>query len=250
MVSFTTLLQPSKGFRYGIDSFLLARFAEFRPGETVCDLGAGSGILGLLALKRGQVARVLSVEVQVDVMVMARQNALAMGCGETMEFWEGDWRDLAAQKRRPRFDLVISNPPYRKSETCRPSPRPERNLARQEVLGGLDDLVKSAVALLKPTGRFCVMYPPIRLEELLQAFQRWGLKARRMVAIHPYLDRPATQVLVEAVRSPHRELRIDPPLVVYRDAEHYQPEIEAYVGPKRRKDLGSLLEVSGVIDRV
>ncbi len=235
IVSFTTLLQPTKGFRYGIDSFLLARFAQFRPGETVCDLGAGSGILGLLALKRGGVAKVLSVEVQSEVMALARKNALALGCGERMEFWEGDWRDLAEQKKRPRVDLVMSNPPYRKSETCRPSPRAERNLARQEVLGGLDDLVKSAVALLKVTGRFCVMYPPIRLEELFQSFQRWGLKAQRMVAVHPYVDRPASQILVEAVRSPHRELRIEAPVVVYRDPEHYHAEIEAYVGPKCRK---------------
>lgn len=50
--NFPKLHQPKKGYRYGIDSFLLARFAKVHSNEVLCDLGAGVGILGFLALTR------------------------------------------------------------------------------------------------------------------------------------------------------------------------------------------------------
>jgi tRNA1(Val) A37 N6-methylase TrmN6 len=40
--------------------------------------------------------------------------------------------------------------------------------------------------------------------------------------------------MVEAVRSAVRELKVESPVVVYQDAEHYRPDVEAWVGKKRR----------------
>src|SRR4029078_10079683 len=103
-----------------------------------------------------------------------------------------------------------------------------------EVEGNMIDLIKAAAYLMKPSGRFCVMYPPLRLEELIVELAAAKLKIKRMAFIRPYQDRPATLVMVEAVRSMPRELKVEPPIVVYRDPEHYTPEVEAWVGPKRR----------------
>jgi tRNA1(Val) A37 N6-methylase TrmN6 len=78
------------------------------------------------------------------------------------------------------------------------------------------------------------MYPPLRMEELIKELALAKFKIQRLVAIHPYIDRPATLIMVEAVRSPVRELLLEPPVIVYRDPDHYTPEVEAYVGKKRR----------------
>ena len=37
-------------FPPGTDTFLLGAFPSLRPGERVCDLGCGCGLLGLLLL--------------------------------------------------------------------------------------------------------------------------------------------------------------------------------------------------------
>ena len=89
------------------------------------------------------------------------------------------------------------------------------------------DLLRCAVKIMKPSGRFYVIYPPLRLEELIQELSRVGLKAQRMAWVHPLVDRPASHVMVEAVRSLSRELNVEAPVIVYRDPEHYRPEIEA-----------------------
>ncbi|MGE5799079.1 MAG: SAM-dependent methyltransferase, partial [Syntrophaceae bacterium] len=42
------ILQKKKGYRYTIDSVLLAHFVGPRKGERILELGAGSGVITLL----------------------------------------------------------------------------------------------------------------------------------------------------------------------------------------------------------
>ncbi len=232
--AFPTLSQPKKGYRYGIDSFLLARFARFRPEETVCDLGAGVGILGLLALSRSQVKQVVALEVQEDLARLALENARILGISERFEVLHANWREARRLLKPKRFHVVISNPPYRRAKTGKVPPEGSKAIAKHEILGSLPDLVAAGLHLMRPSGRFLLMYPPLRLEELILELQRHRLKVQRMAMIHPYLDRPASLVMVEAIRSQAREIVVEPPVIVYRDPDHYTPEIEAWVGPKRR----------------
>ena len=53
-----TLFQPST------DSFLLGAFPRLRRGERVCDLGAGTGLLGLLLLAREPSLQIINIELQ------------------------------------------------------------------------------------------------------------------------------------------------------------------------------------------
>jgi tRNA1Val (adenine37-N6)-methyltransferase len=227
------LYQPAKGYRYGIDSFLLARFAHFKKTDVVCDLGAGVGILGLLAIARGGVKEVTAVEVQKELAAFAEKNAQEMRFEDRMKVLVQNWKDLPKILKRGSFDVVISNPPYRKKQTGRISPHPMKAIAKHELVGNMEDLIVTAQYLLKNSGRFYLIYPILRLEELILNLNKFKFKIQRMAFIHSYLDRPATHVMVEAVRSVPRELKLEAPVIVYRDPDHYTPEVEEWVGEKR-----------------
>ena len=47
------LLQKKEGFRFGMDSVLLADFAGIRTDDLVADFGTGSGVLPLLLSASG-----------------------------------------------------------------------------------------------------------------------------------------------------------------------------------------------------
>ncbi len=231
---FLCLRQPAKGYRYGIDSLLLARFAKFFASDSVCDLGGGVGLLGLLALSRGKVKHVVAVEVQQELAKYSLENARRLGVDGRFEVLHANWKEAHRLLKPKRFHVVLSNPPYRKVLSGKIPPEKSKAIAKHEILGSLPDLVQAAAYLLKPSGRFYVMYPPLRMEELIAELKKNKLKTQRLAAIHPYADRPATLVMLEAVRGMNREMVFEPPVVVYRDPDHYTPEVEAWVGRKRK----------------
>ena len=63
------LFQPST------DSFLLGSFPRLKPGLRVCDLGSGTGLLGLLLFQRQRALSVTGVELLPDAVRLAEQAA-------------------------------------------------------------------------------------------------------------------------------------------------------------------------------
>lgn len=60
-----------------------------KPGDSVIDLGTGSGILAIAAARLGA-GRVIGVELDPEALPVAQQNALRNGVERTVQFLEGD----------------------------------------------------------------------------------------------------------------------------------------------------------------
>jgi len=74
----------------------------------VCDLGTGSGIIGITLKAERPLAQVYATDVDPACLVLARENALQHRV--EIEWIESDWyRNLPVALR---FDLIVSNPPY------------------------------------------------------------------------------------------------------------------------------------------
>ena len=74
--------------RVRTEAFRRAIDAVVRPGDTVLDVGAGSGILSLFAAQAGA-ARVYAVE-QTTIAVLAQQLAAANGFADIVQVIQGD----------------------------------------------------------------------------------------------------------------------------------------------------------------
>ena len=83
---------------------LLERLVQ--PGDLVLDLGSGSGILALAAVKLGA-ARAVGIESDPEANVVAARNASRNGVEDAVEFLDGDAADLAPLLGPA--DLVLSN---------------------------------------------------------------------------------------------------------------------------------------------
>jgi SAM-dependent methyltransferase len=75
-----------------------------RPGSVVVDLGAGTGILGFLALRAGA-GRVYAIE-RHPILRLARAVAAENGFGDRVRFVQGDSRRVRLPERA---DLVVSD---------------------------------------------------------------------------------------------------------------------------------------------
>ena len=78
-----TVFAPSK------TSLVLAEALEVNPGDTVIDVGCGSGVLSLVAA-RLSAGRVYGCDVSEDAVVAARDNARRLGLDDRTEFRAGN----------------------------------------------------------------------------------------------------------------------------------------------------------------
>ena len=89
--------------RIRTDAFRRAIESVVRPGDTVLDVGAGSGVLSMFAARAGA-ARVYAVE-ETSVAVLARQLIAANGYQDIVTVIEGDIQDVEPPER---VDVVVS----------------------------------------------------------------------------------------------------------------------------------------------
>lgn len=225
-----TLHQPIKGYRYNIDSLMLAKFARFKKSEKVCDLGCGVGILGILALKWGEASEVAAIEIQKELFLLAEKNFSELQSSIPVKLIQDNWKNVAKHFSAGTYDLIISNPPYRKSGSGRLSSHSQKIIAKHEIEGSMKDLLQAAKFLMKRKGRFCIIYPTLRLEEFILEVAKQKLKIARLQMLHPFADQKANHFMAELQWSVQGEIEIHPALVIYNEPGIYTKEVAAWVG--------------------
>ena len=106
--------QRRLGHRSGQDAVLLAACVVSEKAQSVCDLGAGAGVVGLCILARLSETQLVGVEIDPDLCLLARNNAVTNGFAERARFVSGDVAGpFSALGLEPNgFDHVVVNPPF------------------------------------------------------------------------------------------------------------------------------------------
>lgn len=222
------IIQHEQEFRFSLDAVLLAHFASLRPGDSWVDLGAGTGVLGLLLSTRGA-AHVTGLELSPRLADMAGRSIALNGLADRLSAICGDVRQVSAGLLPGgRWDGVIANPPYRTTGGGDVSPNQGLAFARHEVAGSLEDFLAAARYLLRYRGRLAMIHLAERLTGVLAAMARLAIEPKRLRLIHTSAGKPAKLFLVEGVRGGRSGLSVLPPLFIYNQDGSYHPEIQAY----------------------
>jgi tRNA1Val (adenine37-N6)-methyltransferase len=217
------IFQKKQGYRFSIDALLLAYFAEPGPEDRAIDLGTGCGIVPLILLFRKKTKRITGVEIQPSLADLARRNAALNRSSSRFQVWEDDLRKLDQRVKRESFDLVLTNPPYRKIGSGRVNPHSEKAVARHEIKATLDDVLRAAQYLLRDKGRLAMIYPASRTADLMRALNQHPLEPKRIQFVHSHEKDEARLVLVEAFKEGHAQVQVLPPFFVYDSAKNYTP---------------------------
>ena len=205
------LLQSKDGYRFSIDALLLSEFVTVRPGDVVVDLGTGCGVILLALLITRPIGHAFGVEIQEELATQAARNAILNGFEHKMEVVRGDIRHPPLV--RGSADLVVCNPPYRQVKSGRINPDPRRAIARHEILASIDDILRAARGILRKRGRLAVIYPSVRLADILIKMRRFNLEPKKVQINHPSLESSAKLALIEAWVGGRPGLEICPPVI-------------------------------------
>ena len=213
-------------FRPGTDTFLLSSLPRLKPGLRACDLGCGTGLLGLLLLQRQRELTVVGVEIQEQAAALATACAEANAITDRFTVRQGDLRQIRNLLPGGSFDLVVCNPPYYPPGSGALSPDDPRKTARAEVSCSLEDICCAAAWLLRWGGSFCFVHKPERLTDLLCSLRAAGLEPKRLRFVCKNGAAAPSLLLLEARRGGKPGLSVEPPLLLQRADGSPTPELD------------------------
>ena len=219
------IIQKKKGFCFGMDAVLLSGFAQVKEGEVAVDLGTGTGIIPILLEAKTKGKHFTGLEIQEEVAEMAGRSVRLNQLENRIDIVRGDIKEASRLFGKASFDVVTSNPPYMNDNHGLKNPELPKAIARHEVFCTLDDVCREASLLLKSGGRFYMVHRPHRLAEIITALKTYKLEPKRMKLVHPFVDKEANMVLIEAVRGGRSMMKVEAPIIVYREPGVYTREI-------------------------
>jgi tRNA1Val (adenine37-N6)-methyltransferase len=142
--------QSKSGYRFSVDSLLLFDFVNLKTVKNIIDLGAGVGIIGLLLANRYIQSCITLVEIQDNLVKLAQKNISLNRLEDRVKVIQCDIKDIPVKKIvKEKYDLVVSNPPFRRFLSGRLNVNDEKAIARHELLMGLSDLIRAASFILQ-----------------------------------------------------------------------------------------------------
>ncbi|MCE5194238.1 MAG: tRNA1(Val) (adenine(37)-N6)-methyltransferase [Nitrospiraceae bacterium] len=229
------LYQHKKGYRFSVDALILYSFVNLLRSEKIVDLGAGSGIIGILLAKKFLNSEITLIELQEKLSKLAQKNIKLNELDKRVEILNFDIKKISSSSSEHddnmlvnanSYDLVVSNPPFRRTQTGFISPVDEKAVARHELMLKIDDLADAARYLLKNKGRFCIIYHPSRLLELIDILRKKQLEPKRLCLVYSNQESEAKMVLVEAVKNGRPEIKIEKPLYLYKKNGEYTEQMQ------------------------
>lgn len=219
------LIQNTACFCFGMDAVLLSSFATAGKNASVLDLCSGNGVIPILMHAKNPQTKYVGIEIQDVAFNLAQRNASLNNISGDVVFVQGNIKEIKSLTEGRLFDVVTANPPYMTENHGIVNPESAKAIARHELLCNLDDVVKAAADSLKVRGRFFMVHRPKRLVQIIDSMTSHGLEPKRIRMVHPYDDKAANMVLIEAVKDGKPQLDVEPPLIVYNHDGSYTQEL-------------------------
>ena len=216
------IIQNEAGYRYSLEPFLLADFSRILPGQEILDIGTGCGIIPLLMTHREPEIKVTGIEIQNSTANRAEENISKNEM--KIKIIRGDF--LKWEWASKQFDLIVSNPPYRKIHSGRINSDEGKAISRHELKLSLSTMLNKAKPILKRGGHITLAYPSMRLQETLHELEIREFYPNRARFIHGYKNAEAKIFLVDAIKEKKSALTVDSPLCVYNKDGSYTKEMQ------------------------
>ena len=236
-----TILQPAAGYRAAIDPVLLAAAVPAKPGETVLDVGSGTGAAALALAARLEGVRVTGLEADGALTTLAQESAGESGLSDRVAFVEGDLLTPPSNFKPGGFDHVMANPPYLAAGSGNLPPDRAKRRATVEGDAVLGDWLRFSLEMLRDGGTVTVIHRFDRKDEVIEGLAKGagGAGGAKVFPLWPKkAGEGAKRVIVQAVKGvigaggtrggPRgRDVETLPGLVLHLDGGDYTPDAEA-----------------------
>ena len=225
------IIQQKDGFCFGIDSVLLSDFAKnIKNNSKVIDLGTGTGIISILLCGKTKLKNIIGVEVQKEVFEMANKSIKLNNLEDKFQVINEDILNLENIYGQNSFDVVVTNPPYKKRNTGLINDNMKKQISRHEITATLEDFIRVTNRILKDKGEFYMVNRPERLVDILHLMRQYKLEPKELRFICSKQGEAPKMVLIKSVKNANAFLKIRENLYIYNADGSYSGEIKKIYG--------------------
>lgn len=220
------VIQNTDGFCFGIDSVLLSDFAkDIKKDSKVLDLGTGTGIISILLCGKTKLKKIVGVEIQEEVFDMAKRSCYLNNLEGRFEVINRNILELDDIYEKNTFDVIVTNPPYKKKDTGLINESKKKVISRHEITAGLEDFIKVSKNLLKDKGEFYMVHRPDRLVDIMYLMRKYKIEPKILRFVFSNKDKESKLVLIKGIKNANPFLKLEKNLYIYDENDKYTDEI-------------------------
>ena len=220
------IIQNKEGFCFGIDSVLLSDFAKnIKNNSLVLDLGTGTGIIPILLCGKTNLKKVIGIEVQEKIAEMAKRSIKLNNLEARFQVINENILNLNKIYKKQTFDVVVTNPPYKKKNSGIINENHEKLISRHEIEANLEDFIKVSKDLLKDKGEFYMVHRPERLVDILSIMRKEKLEPKVLRMVYSNKNKEPKLVLIKGIKNAKPFLKVEKNLYIYDENGNYTDEI-------------------------
>ncbi len=216
-----TVQQDRCAMKVCTDACVFGSWVPIENAERILDIGAGTGLLSLMAAQRNKNARISAVELDLDAFSQATENIKNSTFADRIQIFHTAIQDFLPPEK---FECIISNPPFFQSDLR--SPDAKVNLAHHADSLTFQELLNAVNKLLTQTGRFSILLPVEEGIIFQELAEKSGLVLiRKLTLFHQNGKKAFRSIMVYRQREYADNRLVSDDLFIYNeDGKTYHPE--------------------------
>ena len=192
--------QGADGFKFSIDSLLLAEFVKVKDNLNILDMGTGNAPVPLiLSLKTN--SKIVGMEIQEDIAELAQLSVKENNLEDQITIINADLKNIGEYYPKEYFDIITCNPPYFKESSSIINKSDYKSLARHEIAINLEIIFNLGFQYLKNNGILYMVHRPERLDEIVILANKYRLNVKEIVYILTNASWNPSLILVKCVKN-------------------------------------------------
>lgn len=195
------IYQLENGFKFSLDSILLAEFTSVSKKAKVLDMCTGNAPVPLI-LSLKQNCDIVGFEIQKDIANLANLSVEVNNLQDKIKIINDDIKNLDKYYPKGFFDVITCNPPYFKyNESNYVNKSDYLKLARHEIAIDLPNIFEIASKYLRSNGAFFLIHRVNRLDDIIYLARLNNINVKEIQLIITRNGETPNTVLVKCVKN-------------------------------------------------
>ncbi len=192
--------QENCPMKINTDGVLLGALTEFSQGNTILDIGTGTGVIALMMAQRFPEAFIDAVDIDFHASEKAAFNFEQSLFHQRLKVHHHSFQEFFMLNPTARFDLIITNPPFFINSLK--SDKDKKNISRHTSEQLFIDLVHFSAMHLNDCGKLSLIIPVDLQEFMINLASDYHLCLEKNIEIKSYSYQSPFRNILEFSREP------------------------------------------------